>query len=160
MLRWKSGISPLGHFCNTKTLMKLVAKNSLNDILVNQSRRGFKGYADSPLCCYTRDRFGDKRKAGLARRVTRQGGSTFCEGKLGHPPTRTYSLSVLHINTLAHPAGSTNSKRENYSMREFCWLGQGRRGQLFSDIRNARLSLLGVEGDPSALGNISLYHRV
>ena len=42
MLRLKFGISPLGHFCNTKTLMKLIAKNNLNDILVNQSRRGLK----------------------------------------------------------------------------------------------------------------------
>ena len=113
MLRWKSGISPLGHFCNTKTLMKLVAKNNVNDILVNQSGRRFKDYANSPLCSYTRDRFYDKRKAGLARRVTRQGGSTFCEGKPGHPPTRTYSLSLLNINTLARPSWSTRSKRDN-----------------------------------------------
>ena len=37
--------------------------------------------------------------------------------------------TFLHTNTLAPPAGSTWSRRDNQSTCEHCWLGQ--RGQLF-----------------------------
>ena len=40
--------------------------------------------------------------------------------------------AFLHINALARPAGSTRSRRENQSMRQWSWLGQ--RGQIFSHI--------------------------
>ena len=62
MLRWKFGISSLGHFCKTKTLMKLVAKNNLNDILVNQSRRGLKARQILPSAATSETVFMTKEK--------------------------------------------------------------------------------------------------
>ena len=85
------------------------------------------------------NRLHEKQKVGSAGRVTLLAGPTF-----------------LHINTLARPAESTPSRRENHSMRERCWLGQ--RGQLFSHI-NARWSWLGWEGDPLCRDNFSPYKR-
>ena len=65
------------------------------------------------------------KKVCLARRMTRLTGSPFCEGRVTLPADPTF----LHTNTLARPAGSTWSRRDNQSVREHCWLGQ--RGQLF-----------------------------
>ena len=73
----------------------------------------------------------EKQKVGSAGRVTCLAGSPFLDGRV----TLLAGPTFLHIKTLARPAGSTPSRRNNQSMRECCWLGQ--RGQLFSHI-NAR----------------------
>ena len=78
----------------------------------------------------------EKQKIGSAGRVTRLAGSPFFNGRV----TLLAGPTFLHMNTLARPAGSTPSRRDNQSMRERCWLGQ--RGQLLSHI-NARWSWLG-----------------
>ena len=86
-----------------------------------------------------RPRLYGENKVVPARRVTRlpelpwasQAGSPFFEGRV----TLLAGSTFLHINTLARPAGSTPSRRDNQSMHERCWLWQ--RGQLFSHI-NAR----------------------
>ena len=57
---------------------------------------------------------------------------------------------LLHINTLAHSAGSARSSRDNQSMRERYWLGH--RGQLFSRS-------LSWEGNPLSRNNLSSYKR-
>ena len=57
---------------------------------------------------------------------------------------------LLHINTLAHSAGSARSSRDNQSMRERYWLGH--RGQRFSRS-------LSWEGKPLSWNNLSLYKR-
>ena len=77
------------------------------------------------------NRLHEKQKVGSARRVTRLAGLLFFDGRV----TLLAGPTFLHINTLARPAGSTPSRRDNQSMRERSWLGQ--RGQLFSHI-NAR----------------------
>ena len=49
-------------------------------------------------------------------------------GWTGYPPSWFTLLlaapTFLHINTMACPAGSTRSRRDNQSMRERLWLGQ------------------------------------
>ena len=49
-------------------------------------------------------------------------------GWTGYPPSLFTLLlaapTFLHINTMACPAGSTRSRRDNQSMRERRWLGQ------------------------------------
>ena len=77
------------------------------------------------------NRLHEKQKVGSSGRVTRLAGLPFFDGRVTLPAGPTF----LHINTLARPAGSTPSRRDNQSMRKRCWLGQ--RGQLFSHI-NAR----------------------
>ena len=87
------------------------------------------------------------KKVGLARRVTRlAAGSSFCEGRvtfLGDP-------TFLHINTLARPAGSTQSRLDNQSMCEHCWLGQ--RSQPFFPLTQ-------LGGDLLFRENFSSYKR-
>ena len=56
-----------------------------------------------------------KQKIGSARKVTHQKELPFFGG------TRVILL-FLHINTLAHPAGSAQSRLDNQSMRERCCL--------------------------------------
>ena len=84
------------------------------------------------------NRLHEKQKVGSARRVTRLAGLPFCDGRV----TLLAGPTFLHINTLAHLAGSTRLRRDDQTMRElYCywkvssWLGQ--RGQHFSHI-NAR----------------------
>ena len=79
------------------------------------------------------NRLHEKQKVGSAGRVTCLAGTPFFNGRV----TLLARLTFLHINTLARPAGSTLSRRDNQSMRERCWRGQ--RGQLFSHI-NSRCS--------------------
>ena len=63
-----------------------------------------------------------------ARRMTRLSGSPFCNGRV----TLLIGLTFLHINTMAHPAVSTQSRPDNQSMRQsFC---HRQRGQLFASI--------------------------
>ena len=88
-----------------------------------------------------------KKKVGLARRVTRlAAGSPFCEGRVTFLADQTF----LHINTLARPGGSTQSRRNSQSMCEHCWLGQ--RGQLFFPLTQ-------LERDPLFRDNFSSYER-
>ena len=88
-----------------------------------------------------------KKKVGLARRMTHQAaGSPFCEGSVTLPADPTF----LQTNTLAHPAGSTWSRRDNQSMCEYCWLGQ--RDQVFFPLTQ-------LEGDPLFRDNFSSYER-
>ena len=70
----------------------------------------------------------EKQNIGSAGRVTRLGKSPFFDGRV----TLLAGPTFLHINTLARPAGSTPSRRDNQNMHERYWLGQ--RGQLFSHI--------------------------
>ena len=65
------------------------------------------------------------------------GGSPFIDGRV----ILLAGLTFLHVNTLAHPAGSTWLRRDNQSMPECCWPGQG--GQLFSHINAAKVGLAG-----------------
>ena len=86
-----------------------------------------------------------EKKVGLARRMTRlAAGLPFCEGRVILPADPTF----LHTNTLARPAGSTWSKRDNQSMCEHCWLWQ--KGQLFFPLTQ-------LEGDPLFRDNFSSY---
>ena len=66
--------------------------------------------------------------------------------------------ALLHINFLAHPARSTQSRRDNQSMRERFWRGIRQWGQLFSHI-STRLRLLGWENDPLSRNKFSPYKR-
>ena len=85
------------------------------------------------------NRLHEKQKVGSAGRVTRLAGSPFFDGRV----TLLAGPTFLHINTLARPAGSTPSGRDNQSMRDRCWLGQ--RGQLSSYIKcSLELTRLGV----------------
>ena len=87
------------------------------------------------------------KKRWLAKRVTRQAAcSPFCEGRV----TVLADLAFLLTNTLTRPAGSTQSRRNNQSMCEHCWLGQ--RGQLFFPLTQ-------LEGDPLFRDNFSSYER-
>ena len=81
------------------------------------------------------NRLHEKQKVGSAGRVTSLAGSHFFYGRV----TLLAGPTFLHINTLARPAGSTPSRRDNQSMRERCWLGQ--RGQLFSLDSAGRVTL-------------------
>ena len=55
------------------------------------------------------NRLHEEHKDGLARRVTRLAGKPFCDGRVNLLAGPTF----LHVNTLAHPAGSTRSRRDN-----------------------------------------------
>ena len=74
-------------------------------------------------------------------------GSPFCEGRV----TLLANPTFLLTNTLTRPAGSTQSRRDNQSMREHCWLRQ--RGQLFF------FPLTQLEGEPLFRNNFSSYER-
>ena len=93
------------------------------------------------------NRLNVKKKVGLARRVTRlAAGLPFCEGRV----TLLADPTFLHTNTLAHPAGSTWSRRDNQSMCEYCWLRQ--RDQVFFPLTQ-------LEGDPLFRDIFSSYER-
>ena len=77
------------------------------------------------------NRLHEKQKADSAGRVTRLAGSPSFNGTV----TVLAGPTFLHINTLARPAGSTQLRRDDQSVREHCSLRQ--RVQLFSHI-NAR----------------------
>ena len=64
--------------------------------------------------------------------------------------------TFLHINFLAHPARSTRSRRDNQSMRERFWQGNG--VNFFSHI-STRLRLLGWENDPLSRNKFFPYKR-
>ena len=92
--------------------------------------------------------------------------NTLCEGThtelKGNPPTGLILTIVhyflagpifLHINTLARPAGSTQSRSENQSMRASA-VGSG--GELKFFLINSGLRWLGWEGAPLCRDN--LFH--
>ena len=60
---------------------------------------------------------------------TRKKSMVRLEGYRGNPFLMVGSPSkpglLFSVNTLARPAGSTQSRREKQSIRECCWLGQG-----------------------------------
>ena len=56
----------------------------------------------------------EKKNIGSARKVAHQKELPFFGGRI--------TLHFLHINTLAHPAGSAWSRRDNQSMRDRCCL--------------------------------------
>ena len=88
-----------------------------------------------------------EKKVGLARRVTRLAAcSHFCEGRVTFLADPTF----LHTNSLAHPAGSTRSRRDNQRMCERSWLGQ-RRQLLFPFTQ--------LESDHLFRDNFSSYER-
>ena len=73
------------------------------------------------------NRLHEKQKVGSAGRVTRLAGSPFFDGRV------TLLAGPTFLHTLARPAGSTPSRRDNQSMRERSWLGQ--RGNLVPRTR-------------------------
>ena len=87
-----------------------------------------------------------KKKVCLARRMTRLAGSPFCEGRV----TLLADPTFMHVNTLARPAGSARSRRDNRSICEHHWLGQRR--QLFFPLTQ-------LEGDPLFRDKFSSYER-
>ena len=58
----------------------------------------------------------EKQKVGSARKVTHIAGSPSFDDRATLPARSTF----LHINTLAHPAESTQSRQDDQSMREHC----------------------------------------
>ena len=87
------------------------------------------------------------RGAWLARRVTRvAAGSPFYDGRV----TLLADPTFLHTNTLARPAGSTRSRRDNQRMCDRSWLGQ-RRQLLFPFTQ--------LEGDHLFGDNFALFER-
>ena len=62
------------------------------------------------------NRLHEKQKVGLARRVTHLARSPFFDSRV----TLLARPNILHVNTLAHPGGSTWSRQENQSMCKHC----------------------------------------
>ena len=67
------------------------------------------------------NRLHEKQKVGSTGRVTRLAGSPFFDGRV----TLLAGPTFLHINTLAHPAGSTPSRRDNQSLASAVGSGKG-----------------------------------
>ena len=98
------------------------------------------------------NRLHEKQKVGSARRVTRLGGSPSFDGRV----TFLAGPTFLHINTLARPAVSTRSRRDDQSMRGHL-LTRAKGSTFFSYKLLLKLTRLG--GDPLIRHNVSPYKR-
>ena len=92
------------------------------------------------------------QRVGSAQRVTYLAGSPFGDDRVSLLDGPT----ILHINTLARPAGEIGQCETIRACTSSA--GSGKKGQLFSHI-NVYYSWLGLEDDPSTLDRFSPYKQ-